>query len=408
MSTPIALQELVREGGIRTVNFFNGRLLTGKDMGREQAARREAVGRLGQVVGHGVATGLYVRVRQDENGRPIAQISKGMALNRGGQTLTLGRDTEIMLTEAVHPDGATIRCLFGDCAPPSRDDRVVNNGHQLYMLTIAPAFASEGRAPMNADGASIAKCNTDATVEAVQFRLIEINRSRWNGADLSKRELARNRIAHGFFGNRIAPEWGQNLSAAEIFAPNPSDIAEAEEVPLALIAFVDGLVPHFVDMWSVRRSIGNENRADAISALSGDARAKLGEAMFHQFHDQIAEIPADALMHLAENFAYLPAVGIIENVDLSRIPALFDGLTVSGPYHIDQASIEPLVRESLTAPAIDMRSDHAIWLYRIAQNEMSKKQSKSTLIFASGHLPYRGDARFNLNYWNYANYALIA
>jgi hypothetical protein len=29
------------------------------------------------------------------------------------------------------------------------------------------------------------------------------------------------------------------------------------------------------------------------------------------------------------------------------------------------------------------------------------------MLFAGGHLPYRGDARFNLNYWNYANYALI-
>jgi hypothetical protein len=29
------------------------------------------------------------------------------------------------------------------------------------------------------------------------------------------------------------------------------------------------------------------------------------------------------------------------------------------------------------------------------------------LLFASGHLPYRGDARFNLSHWNYANYALI-
>jgi hypothetical protein len=28
------------------------------------------------------------------------------------------------------------------------------------------------------------------------------------------------------------------------------------------------------------------------------------------------------------------------------------------------------------------------------------------LLFASGHLPYRGDARFNLNHWNFANYAL--
>ena len=31
-----ALDEPLSDGGIRTVNFFNGRLLTGTDMGREQ------------------------------------------------------------------------------------------------------------------------------------------------------------------------------------------------------------------------------------------------------------------------------------------------------------------------------------------------------------------------------------
>jgi hypothetical protein len=29
------------------------------------------------------------------------------------------------------------------------------------------------------------------------------------------------------------------------------------------------------------------------------------------------------------------------------------------------------------------------------------------LLFASGQMPYRGDARFNLNHWDNANYALI-
>ena len=35
------LQQPVTDGAIRSVNFFNGRLLAGKDLTREQAARRE-------------------------------------------------------------------------------------------------------------------------------------------------------------------------------------------------------------------------------------------------------------------------------------------------------------------------------------------------------------------------------
>ena len=43
----LSLQQAVADGGIETVNFFNGRLLTAGDMSREQDARRQADARLG-------------------------------------------------------------------------------------------------------------------------------------------------------------------------------------------------------------------------------------------------------------------------------------------------------------------------------------------------------------------------
>ncbi|MFN7277616.1 MAG: hypothetical protein ACK5VP_07465, partial [Betaproteobacteria bacterium] len=54
------LQEAVLDGGIRSVNFFNGRLLTGKDLSREQDARRQSDRRIAQANGHGIAWGLEV------------------------------------------------------------------------------------------------------------------------------------------------------------------------------------------------------------------------------------------------------------------------------------------------------------------------------------------------------------
>jgi hypothetical protein len=89
----------------------------------------------------------------------------------------------------------------------------------------------------------------------------------------------------------------------------------------------------------------------------------------------------------------------------NRIDDFFKGMTVRGPVHIDASAVEPLLRESFGAPAIDTDSDHAVWLYRIAQTR--RDGEADILVFANGHLPYRGDARFNLNYWNYANYSLI-
>lgn len=408
MTSPLlALQQPIRDGGIRTVNFFNGRMLTGQDMGREQQARREAVSRLGQALGHGVVTGLKVSLSAGADRHPIARISHGLAVNRNGQTLALGTDVDVALTEAVHANAATVPCLFGDCAPPQSEKTVINLGRQLYMLTIAPAFTSEGRAVMNSSGDTLVKCNTDATVEAVQFRLIEVNHHHWNGADFSNPDMARNKIAYGFFHSRVTGAWAGNLMQALSAARPNADLTGPEEVPLALLAFGDGFMPVFVDMWSVRRGIGQSDKADAIAALSGGERPVVGEAMFRQFHDHFDAIAPEKRASLADHFAWLPPAGLLFEISDAAITRLFARMTISGPYHLDQSAVEPLIRESLTAPAIDTGSDHAVWLYRIAQSQMPGSGSKDTLLFASGHLPYRGDARFNLNYWDYANFALV-
>jgi hypothetical protein len=52
-----------------------------------------------------------------------------------------------------------------------------------------------------------------------------------------------------------------------------------------------------------------------------------------------------------------------------------------------------------------------IWLYRVRENRMAidfakgGQQPRSYLVFASGHLPFIGDAQFDLGHYNYANYA---
>lgn len=54
------LQQAISEGGIESVNFFNGRLLSGQDLSREQAAQRQAAERMGLALGTGIAFGLEV------------------------------------------------------------------------------------------------------------------------------------------------------------------------------------------------------------------------------------------------------------------------------------------------------------------------------------------------------------
>src|SRR6185295_1576653 len=82
--------------GIRRINFFNGRLLTARDLSREQDARAEADARLGQAIGAGIVHGLEVERSGDALQRRLS-ITAGLAVNRAGQTLCLGADQVLAL-----------------------------------------------------------------------------------------------------------------------------------------------------------------------------------------------------------------------------------------------------------------------------------------------------------------------
>src|SRR3954471_7916589 len=96
----LQLHQPLLDGGIRSVNFFNGRLLSGRDLSREQSARREADARLGRAIGDGVAYGLEVArdVTLDKAAAPVLRIKAGLAVNRSGQTLRLAGDVSVALT----------------------------------------------------------------------------------------------------------------------------------------------------------------------------------------------------------------------------------------------------------------------------------------------------------------------
>lgn len=403
----VALQEPFGEDAIRTVNFFNGRLLTGNDMSREQAARREADARIGLALGDGIANGLQVAFKGNiaPGGRPAVEVQPGVAVNRAGSVLCLKHKVSLALDRAAQPGTDNVACLFGDCAPLADGDYVAGAG--LYVLTIAPAFTSEGRAAVSGMGDTSPRCALDATVEAVQFRLLEI-RDELFDADPGQGDF-RNRIAYEAFGVGVLPGWPANLLGGTARADDLIEVMAGHglslgEVPLALIAFTSaGHI--FTDNWSVRRPIALRDPDGVVGAISEPRRLAVGRAMFRQFQDEVATIPAIGLIRARDRFRYLPPVGLIPGLGDNRIDFFFEGMTVRGPTHIDASAVEPMLRESLSAPAIDTDSAHAIWLYRVAQSEIANKPD--LLIFANGHLPYRADARFNLSHWNFANYPLI-
>jgi hypothetical protein len=139
--------------------------------------------------------------------------------------------------------------------------------------------------------------------------------------------------------------------------------------------------------------------------------------MLAQFQDHFAALQADAAsfpgVRAREQFAHLPPAGLLPGLDGDQAKAFFGEMTVRGPVFLNAAQVEPLLRESLSAPAIRTASDEVIWLYSVAENLIEGAKAAAAadrpdpyLLFAAGNLPYRADARFNLHRWNYANYAL--
>ncbi len=420
----LQLQQPLKDGGIRSVNFFNGRLLSGKDLSREQAARREADVRLGLAIGDGVAFGLEAArdEQSDTPSAPVLRVKAGQAVNRKGQTLRLTADVSVGLTRRFGAVAAT--CLFDDCKPVK--DGVYVAGAGVYVLTIAPAQMAEGRAPTNGLDPSNVGCNTDAVVEGVQFRLLEVNGLRYAGLDVASKQF-RNRLAYRCFGLetreqaatdpwRVDPP-GYGL-VDELRATALSDL----DVPLALVYWTaDGL--QFVDTWAVRRAILEPDALSRFPFVTRGRRLIEAQAMCAQFQQHLGDILASAadptLVIGREFFRYLPPFGIVplKSPPLRGFqePAFFADLvrrpgpgSTAGTQFIDARQLGPLREEALAHAPTDVTQKEFIWVYRPWQNVKAAEDGQPVqpmVVFASGLVPDLAVARFDMARFDFSNYA---
>jgi hypothetical protein len=299
-------------------------------------------------------------------------------------------------------------------------------------------------------GGVITGCGRRYEVEGVQFRVEQVNLSSIPGVSsatvqtldqlmrddrLPNASKLRNMLAHICFGTeklggslRDPFERAKDKSVYNTYgildALRPKHISDCE-VPLALICWTDNGL-RFVDTWSVQHAPANQARSSVWPIPLSDRRMAEAEASLLQFQAQVDWIMSSvnsqsqlASAEAANYFRYLPAAGIIP---LSGIRSsvgfdflkFFDNLTYRDPVFIEGAKVEPLIRSSLSYPPIDLsdRDKELIWLYVVRQNMQSIAENPSSqyqpyMIFAKGHVPYRGNARFDLAYWNYGNYAKV-
>ena len=405
------LLQAVLDGGIRSINFFNGRLLTGEDLSKEQDANRQERKELGVAIGEGVAYGLEVSATPAVNQQvaPSLRITPGLAANRQGQTLKLPIMIDVSLLSSANAGSmpATSRAFSACQLLPANVA-----GQSVFLFTIAPATGSEGLAPVSGLGNTTGACNSRYLIEGVQFRLLPLMLSKDLLDDL---DHLRNRLAYACFGtsddrvkaflnNPFAPPLtGYGL----LDDLRPNQLTDCE-VPLATLYWTAANGFEFVDLWSVRRRLTKPAADWQWPLLLSDRRRSEGEAMFLQFEDHLetllTTIPFPKSVVATQYFRYLPPIGILPLASLESTQGFvyttfFAQRSYHTPLFIEGAAVGDLFHTALAYPPIDLSTNELIWLYSVREN-----QGPPYLIFTSGHVLFQREARFNLSHWNYSNY----
>lgn len=402
----------------RSVNFFNGRLLSAEDLTSEQKSNRVAHGLLGQAIGHGVVHGMEVTesVLSSTATAPVLMVTKGAAINRRGGMLLLAEDTEVSLVRPAD-SSASATPIFQSCAPPQTGAYVAGAG--VYLLTVSPASASEGMAEVSGVSTARAACNSNYNACGVQFRILQLQ---IDASTMGDPAHLQNAVAYLCFGcadwskERANPLGGPFPSFGLLDQLRATQLLTDCEVPLAVLYWTatGGLV--FVDMWSVRRRLTKAGENSSFPLFVNDRPESVSDGMFLQFQQQIAAMVGGAnnpqSIVATSAFRYLPPAGIIPVAVGSNTAALdylqfFSGLTYRTPVFVEGARLEMILRNSLRYAPIDLTSGEMFRLYLVRENREPPTSSgtQPCLIFSSGHAPDYGDAHLNVAKWGYSNYS---
>lgn len=425
----------------RAAHFFNGRLLTAEDLSREQQANTDGHKQLGRALGDGIVRGFEVTVAGDSTAeRPVLTISSGLAFNRRGRTIELMRDVNLPLSKPATPlPGGDSSAAFEECAS-TQDGVFILDSEGVYLLTVKPAEAREGRALVSGLNNGASACNSKNRVAAVKFQLISLRdqltaelsdlavalQTNSDAANrLKQTHRLRNRVAHRCYGTTdarldsfVADPFGTTDTAYGLLDDLRSNNTLTDcEVPLAVMYWTRAGV-QFLDMWSVRRRITAPASAGFGWPFLADRRRAEGEAMFWQFQQQLNEVLRSGfppLQVVAKDwFGFLPPLGLLPvggptATSGFNFSTFFSQMTYRQQIFVEGAQLYPLIQESLSYPAIAVSNHLAIWLYAMRENAqlalMGPASARPYLVFSSGHMPYRGDAHYDVHRWGFGNFS---
>ncbi|WP_164018267.1 hypothetical protein [Pyxidicoccus trucidator] len=424
----IDLDTAFLDDGIRSTNFFNGRLLSAEDLTQEQQSRKEALKQFGRAVGEGVAHGLEVEaiVGGSSATDPVVTVKPGLAINREGRPLELLQEVNVaLLRGAANTTSSTGGTgAFATCEPPGS---AYVSGAGVYLLVISEAEGREGRASTSGlGGLPGTGCEAKRLVEGVRFRLLQLTLpdAAELGSDEAVRRLLRNRVAHHCFGTTdpsskafIRDPFGPAVEGYGLIDGLRPNALTSCDVPLAVLHWRHGEGLRWVDTWAARRRLTRPTLLGRWASGVADRRAAEGEAMFLQFQDQLEKLRQGTpqSVRAVDHFSYLPSVGLLPLEGGGRAgfvyAKFFEGVTArQPPLHVEGARLQSLLRLSMAYPPINVAGgDPGLWLYRVQENHAAENGTagpQQYLVFTSGYLPYLGTPRFDAAHWSFANSAL--
>ena len=418
MSTQTLGSPVLNGSALRSVNFFNGRLLTGDDLAAEQSALHKRLEHLGQLTGAGVGYGLEVQetLGTSTPQNPVVTVAGGLAVSPSGTALWLPSPVDLSLAGTGATSDTEPGALFAPCQPFAPGTYTAGAG--VYLLWIGPASQSDGLAQVNGLGNQIAPCNVDDYIDTVEFGLIRIalTLDQLHDTDHLRNLVARLCFAPDALAAFVSDPFGPPPTTYGLIDTLRSQVLTNDQVPLAIFGWDIDHGIEFVDLWSVRRRVIRRAAEDDFAAFAGDRRRAEGEAMFLQFQDAIGDLrsgPNPQTLSATSAFTFLPAAGLLplrgtgfaQGFDLA---AFFSGLTTRGPVYVNGAEVDAIIQRSFAYAPIGLTGGEVTWLYLVRENSSAGPSvGQGYALFASGHIPYAANARFDLSEWDFSNYGLV-
>jgi hypothetical protein len=125
----------------------------------------------------------------------------------------------------------------------------------------------------------------------------------------------------------------------------------------------------------------------------------------------------------AAYFRYLPPCGVLPASGVSRpaaptIDGFFRGLELHPAIFIEGARLAALLQAGIGFAPLDLAkptshrvawTSEALFIYLVRENQQPISPAGSppaapVAVFTTGHVPFFGEARYDVNRWDYANY----